>query len=99
MRKEIRGTQQRDQQFRQRPAKNGNRVAKPAEKEMPSFVNDQIQVVEKQKAAAIGSCIDQKKQIEAQPRDSRISLNRLPLTEIVVEQSHGNQRTSCGENG
>src|SRR5258708_9706110 len=91
MRKEIRGAQQRDNQFPQRPAKNGNRVAEPAEKEMPAFVNDQIHVVEKQKAAAIGSRIDQKKQIEAQPRDSRISRNIFTLTELTIAHSLSNQ--------
>src|SRR2546423_10745910 len=88
MRKEIRRAQKRHDQFTQRSAQNRDGVAKPSEKEMAALMNNQIDVIDKQKAAVVRRGINQKQNINRDPRDSRVSRNRLPLPKIVFQNCH-----------
>src|SRR5216684_9089004 len=97
--KEISGAKQRNNQLRQRPAHNHDRVAKWAEEWVPAFMNHQIRVVEKKEARAVPRGIHQKQKIKAQPANSRIPRNRLPLSEIFFQEVHSGKRNRQGRAG
>jgi hypothetical protein len=55
---------------------------------MPGFMNHQIRVVEKKEARAIDRGIRQEQNIKAQPANSRVARNRLPLSELIFQEGH-----------
>jgi hypothetical protein len=66
---------------------------KPAEKEMASFVDDQIDVIEKKKSGAVGEGVQQEKGVETEPGDSGDAGDGLPVAEFFFEEGHAIKRS------
>src|SRR6266852_1038049 len=86
--------EQRDQQFAERSAENHDRFAEQAEEKMPAFVDDQIDVVEKQKPGAVGERVNQEQRVENKPGDSSGQRNGLPRAKFFLEERHCGKRSS-----
>src|SRR5229473_3662640 len=86
--KEITSAQQGHNQFRKRSAQDHRRIPKYAKDWVPAFMNHQIRVVEKKKTRAARCGVHEKQEIKAQPANSRISRNWLPLTEMFFQEIH-----------
>jgi hypothetical protein len=64
---------------------------------MAAFMNHQVHVVKEKEACAVRGGINEEQEIEAQPADSRITRNRLPLSEILFQEVHSGKRNKyCG---
>ena len=86
--------EQRDQQFAERSAENHDRFAEQAEEKMPAFVDDQIDVVEKQKPGAVGERVNQEQRIENKPADSSGKRHTLPRAKFFLKERHCGKRSS-----
>jgi hypothetical protein len=89
---EIRRAQERHQELPEGSAKNHDGFAEPTEKQVPAFVNHQIDVIEKEKAAAVQRGIKKEEHVEANPTNTSGTGNRLPRTEVIFEKRHKPQR-------
>jgi hypothetical protein len=97
---EIRRAEERHEELPEGSAKNHYRFAEPTEKEVPAFMNHQIDVIEKEKPAAVQRSVEEKERIEAEPADSSETGNRLPYTEAIFEKHHkpqGNKGESAAK--
>jgi hypothetical protein len=92
MKEEIGSTKKRHEQLTQGSAENHDGVAEPTEEKMPALVNDQINVIEKEKTAAVERRIEEEESVEAEPADSRETGDRLPSAEAILEKRHKLQR-------
>src|SRR4029077_2657215 len=85
---EVRRAEERHEELPEGSAKNHDGFAEPAEKQVPALVNHQIDVIEKEKSAAVQCSVQEKERIEADPANSSGTRNRLPCTEVSFEQRH-----------
>ncbi len=92
MKEEIGSTKKRHKQFAKRSPENHDGVAEPIEEKMPALVNDQINVIEKEKTAAVEESVKKEERIEAEPADSSETGDRLPSAEAIFEKRHKLQR-------
>jgi hypothetical protein len=93
MKEEIDRTKKRHEQLTESSAKNHECFAEPGEKEMAAFVDDQIDVIEKEKPAAFEGGVKKEERIEAQPADPSDTGNRLPNAQAIFEKGHKLQRS------
>src|SRR6266581_4774372 len=85
---EIESAQERDEQFAEGSAENHDGVAKPTEKEMAAFVDDQIDVIEKQKSGVVGEGVEKEQAVGTEPGDSCETGDGLPVAEFFFEEGH-----------
>jgi len=93
MKEEIGCTEKRHEQLSEGSAKNHNCFAEPREKEMAAFVDDQINVIEEEKTAAVEGGVNKEERIETEPADPCDTGNRLPSAECVFEKGHFAKRS------
>jgi hypothetical protein len=91
---EIECAQERNKQFAKRSTENHDGVAEPTEEKMPALVDDQINVIEKEKTAAVEGGVKKEESIEAEPADSRETGDRLPCAEAIFEKRHRRKRNN-----
>src|SRR5260370_29210392 len=90
---EIRRAEEGHEEPTEGPAKNHNCFAEPSEKEMAAFVDNQIDVIEKEKTAAVEGGVKKEERIEAEPAYPHDTGNRLPSAEAIFEKRHKLQRS------
>ncbi len=89
---EIRRAEERHEELAEGSAENHQCFAEPSEKEMAAFVDNQIDVIEKEKTTAVEGGVKKEERIEAQPANPSDTGNRLPGTEAIFEKRHKLQR-------
>ncbi len=76
-------------------AENHDGVAKPTEKEVPTFVDDQINVIEDEKSGAVCEDVEEEKRVEGEPGDSCEAGDGLPVAEFFFEEGHSTKRNKA----
>jgi hypothetical protein len=95
----IKGAEERNEQFSERSAEDHDGVAEPTEEEMAAFVDDQIDVVENEKAGTISERVKKEESVEAEPGDTGAARDRFPFAELVFEEGHLVKRNKRGSGG
>lgn len=96
LKKEIERTEQRNKELSQRPAKNGDGVSEPAEEEVSTFVDDQIDVIDKEESRFIRKRVEKKKSVENEPGNAADARNRLPFFRFEMNQCHERSPIALG---
>ena len=59
-------------------------MTKPTEKKVATFVDDQIDVIEKKKAGSIGGGVQEEEAVNAEPGNAGGARYRLPIAELLA---------------
>ncbi len=96
----VGGAEQRDDEFTKGSSEDVDGLAEPTKEEVAAFVDDQIGIVENEKAGTVGEGVEEEKSVETEPSDSREAGDGFPIAEFVFEKGHlgkGNKRDSDGK--
>ncbi len=90
---EVKGAQQRNEQFAKRPAQNHDGIAEPTEEEMSAFVDDQIDEIQDEKPGAVSERIEKENYVKTEPGNPGATRDRFPFSKFVFEKSHWPKRS------
>src|SRR6266705_585065 len=92
---EVKGAQQRNEQFAKRPAQNHDGIAEPTEEEVTTLVDGQIDEIEDEKSGAVSEGIEEEKYVKTKPGNPGATRDKLPFSEFVFEEGHWPKRSNC----